>query len=161
MDIIKIIITNTIFLGALSILAKFYFDNKLEKLKVDLQLKFTNEQERINQKRMVYINLINTMAIFIGSRVSQEEQPQYKTNFLKAYDIAWLWASDEVLKSLSIYLQFNMEKDKRVEQSSDDEKIEIQREEKELFVNCILSMRKDIGFLDSSLDVGLYKFVNF
>ena len=134
-------------------ISKFYFDKKIEKMKTDLQIHFTTEQERLNQKRNVYATLISSMAIFLNNRVDQNSEAQYKQTFLHAYDAAWLWANDEVLTALSAFLQYNMNKNLGNEWNVDIEK--------ELFAKCILEMRKDIGFKKTKLKSGEYKFINF
>ncbi|AVK95625.1 hypothetical protein FCT18_21240 [Lysinibacillus sphaericus] len=153
MDYVKFILGSAFISTLISGIYKLFLDKKIEKFKTDLQLKFTTEQERLNQKRNVYINLIDSMAIFIGNRIPPNLQDQYKFNFLQAYDIAWLWASDEVMKAMSEFLEHNMKKTTGQDWSHD--------KEKELFAKCILEMRKDIGFKDSKLDKIHYKFVNF
>lgn len=151
MDYVKFILGSAFISTLISGIYKLFLDKKIEKFKTDLQLQFTTEQERLNQKRNVYINLINYMAIFIGNRIPPELQPQYKLNFLQAYDMAWLWASDDVMTALSDFLQHNI--DKTSNPNWNEEK------EKELFKNCILAMRKDIGFSSTQLTLDNYKFV--
>lgn len=162
------IITNAAFLGLFTVIVRFMFnrglqkqkgklDKELEKLKSDLQLQFSNEQERLNQKRNVYIDLINTMTIFIGERVSEDERNEYQKNFLKAYDVAWLWASDEVLQALSRYMQFKINREHSNQNLFQDEDLA----EKEYFSECVLAIRKDLGFKETILTKEDYKFINF
>ncbi|WP_336046760.1 hypothetical protein [Solibacillus ferritrahens] len=174
------IITNAAFIGIFTLIIgnmfnrglqkqKLEFDNQLlkqkgeidkeiEKLKRNLELEFSNELERLTQKRNAYIDLINTMAVFIGKRVDENERVEYQKKFLKAYDASWLWASDEVLLALSNYMQFKINTNNLLNELTQQE---IQSLEKELFSECILKMRKDIGFTESSLTNEHYKFINF
>ncbi|MEB2493831.1 hypothetical protein SOP93_22120 [Peribacillus frigoritolerans] len=184
MDLFKSIITNAAFLGVFTLIVGYMFnrglqkqkrkfddqllkqkgeiDKEIEKLKGDLQLEFSKEQERLNQKRNVYINLINTMAVFIGKRVPENERVDYQKNFLKAYDVSWLWASDDVLLALSRYMQFKIENNHLFGQNLPvEEARRLQLLEKEYFSDCVLVIRKDIGFTESILTKEDYKFINF
>lgn len=184
MDFVISIITDAAFLSVFTLIVGYMFnrglqkqksrfddqlqkqkgeiDKELEKLKSDLQLEFSHEQERLNQKRNVYINLINSMAIFIGKRVPENAQIEYQNNFLKAYDASWLWASDEVLLALSRYMQYKVENNHLVGQSiSTEELTRLQSIENELFSECVLALRKDIGFTDTAITKEHYKFINF
>jgi len=159
MDILISIITNAAFITIATLVLKNYLagrlqiqkgtiDERLESLKSDLQLKLNTEQEKVNKKREVYINLVDSMSIFIGNRVPVQQKPEYQTKFLKAYDTAWLWASDEVLTELSKYMEL------KIQDISGEQ-------EKEAFAKCILAMRKDIGFLNSHITPDDYKFITF
>ena len=184
MDLFISIITNAAFLGVFTLIVGYMFnrglqkqkskfddqlqnqkgeiDKEIEKLKNVLQLELSNEQERLDQKRNVYINLINTMAVFIGKRIIENERVEYQKNFLKAYDVAWMWASDEVLLALSNYMQFKIENSHFVGQSLPlEEKNRLQLLEKEHFSDCVLAIRKDLGFTDTILNKEHYKFINF
>lgn len=183
MDLLKSIITNAAFLALFSLIVGYMFnrglqkqkrefdnqlqkqkgeiDKEIEKLKSNLQLKFSNEQERLNQKRAVYTNLINTMAVFIGKRVPENERVEFQKNFLKAYDVAWLWASDDVLLALSRYMHFKVQNDRLSGQMLPEEAIRSQSLEKEHFSECVLAIRRDIGFTDSTLTNEHYQFINF
>jgi hypothetical protein len=183
-DFIKSIITNASFLAVFTLIVTYLFnrglqkqksvfddqlqkqkgeiDKELEKIKSDLQLEFTNEQERLNQKRTVYINLIESMTVFIGERVPQNERVNYQKNFLNAYDVAWLWASDDVLQAISRYMQYKVENNHFYFQNINIEEAKrLQLLEKEHFSECVLAMRKDIGFEDSILTKEHYKFIIF
>ncbi|UPO88320.1 hypothetical protein [Niallia sp. Man26] len=87
------------------------------------------------------------MAIFIEPRVPEEKKDEYKQKFLKAYDTAWLWASDSVINAMSAYMQLKIDN------------ISGEREES-AFANCVLEMRKDI-LGSSDVEVQDYKFIYF
>ncbi|KZE66172.1 hypothetical protein AWM68_07300 [Fictibacillus phosphorivorans] len=184
MDLLKSIITNAAFLAVFTLIVTYLFnrglqkqksqfddqlqkqkgeiDKEIEILKNVLQLELSNEQEKLNQKRNVYINLINTMAVFIGMRIPENKRIEYQENFLKAYDVAWLWASDDVLQALSRYLQYKIEINHLVGQKLPIEEVNrVYSLEKEYFSECVLAIRKDIGFKDTILNKDHYKFIIF
>lgn len=114
-----------------------------------IDLEKYKEQDKLNQKRDVYVELIHSMAVFINGRVPADLESKYKQEYLNAYDKAWLWASDSVLEVLSEYMQFKLDK------------INDQQKEKTLFAKCVLEMRKDLGFSSSKITIDNYKFINF
>lgn len=116
-----------------------------------IDLRHYKEQDKLNQKREVYIELVESMSIFINGRVNVENRKEYERRFLKAYDKSWLWASDTVLRVLSEYMQFKLD-----HVNNNDV-----NEEKRLFIKCILEMRKDIGFENTDMNFSDYKFINF
>jgi malate synthase len=134
------------------------FEKEFEKLKNQLQLDFKNKEEALNKKREVYVNLIDSMTVFIGKRVHKDDETEYKRRFLKSYDIAWLWASDEVMLALSTYMQFKIDHGRGIVPVDGAHPGE---REKELFAACVLAMRRDIGFSDTTITKENYKFINF
>lgn len=142
-------------------------NTNMEKLKRDLTLEISDIEARNEQKRIVYTNLVTSMSVFIGGRVSHELYPQYTQNFYNNYDAAWLWASDEVMKAMSRYMQFKIEhstiQQEALEPNSKVPKgkqQELMLQEKELFLECIFKMRKDV-FSDTTLSKEDYKFIKF
>lgn len=131
------------------------FEQELERLKSSLQLEFSHEQEKLNQKRNVYIELLNTMVIFRDKQFSEEERLMYQNNFLKAYDNSWLWASEDVLLALSQFLDY------KISDYDNPATATSEAQEKELISNCIFAIRKDIGFSDTTLTRDHYKFISF
>ena len=166
MILLKQVLTSALTMALLTPLLTFFFnrglqkqkknfEQELERLKSSLQLEFSHEQEKLNKKRNVYTELINSMVIFSKSRASEEELGIYRNNFLKAYDNSWLWAREEVLLALSDFLEYKiMMYGKPVTASSEDK-------EKELIAKCIFAIRKDIGFADTTLTKDHYKFISF
>lgn len=146
------ILTNAIFITLATIILRHYLSKNLqkdlEKLKSDLQIEQNSTQEILNKKRTVYIELVESMSIFIGNRIPDQEQEIYKKRFLNAYDTSWLWASDTVLKALSNYMALK-------HNPSTEE------EEKLAFANLVMEMRKDLNFTSSAISVEDYKFISF
>ncbi|EST12196.1 hypothetical protein [Sporolactobacillus laevolacticus] len=119
-------------------------------------------QDKLVQKRDVYIELVNSMRIFIkDDGFNAHESRDNQRKFLKAYDQSWLWSSDRVQHSLSEYMQFKITYNEQIEKLSDEEKNQKKLEEQKLFAKCVLEMRKDIGFQDTDLTVEDYKFIKF
>ncbi|MED0824162.1 hypothetical protein [Bacillus pacificus] len=170
MDLLITIATNASFIAIATLFLKHFFnrnaqkqkgqlDKGLEEVKSNLLLHHSVEQEKLNKKREVYINLIDSMAVFIGERIPAEQEAEYKQKFLQAYDTSWLWASDEVLTALSIYMKFKAETDNRA--LSTVELQQLNEREKELFARCIIAIRKDIGFSETTVKVEDYGFIYF
>ncbi|PEV47419.1 MULTISPECIES: hypothetical protein [Bacillus cereus group] len=170
MDLLITVVTNASVITIATLFLKHFFnrnaqkqkgqlDKGLEEVKSDLLLHNSVEQEKLNKKREVYINLIDSMAVFIGNRIPTEQEAAYKQKFLQAYDTSWLWASDEVLKALSMYMKFKAETDNRA--SSAVELQQLNEQEKELFAKCILAIRKDIGFSETTVELEDYRFIYF
>jgi len=153
------ILTNGVFITTATLFIKHFqsrnlqkqknqLEKEIEQLKSDLLFETAVEQEKLNKKREIYVNLVDSMAIFIGFRVEESERIEYQKKFLKAYDTVWLWGSDEVLKALSNYMEL------KTNNVSGDL-------EKEAFAQCIIAMRKDIGFSETTITETNYKFVIF
>ena len=86
------------------------------------------EHELLIRRRDVYSNLAVAMRIFIN--IETEADAQQQSEFLKAYDLAALWASEDVINQMAKFLDSVINKS----QSKED------------FVKCISEMRKDCGF---------------
>ncbi|UPW82706.1 hypothetical protein [Lysinibacillus sp. Ag94] len=165
MIILKQVLTSALTMALLTPFLTFFFNRSLQKqkrnfeqelehLKNYLQLEFSHEQEKLNQKRNVYKELINAMIVFSKARVSEDERIMYQNNFLKAYDNSWLWASEEVLLAVTNFIDFKISV--YGDFSASDE-----AREKELISECIFVIRKDIGFEDTILTKDHYRFINF
>lgn len=173
MDIIKLIITNAVFISLFTLLIRHFFnkglqkqkgefESDLERLKTELQLEFSNKQELLNLKRNVYINLIDTMSIFLKDRVPVQDLDTYQKSFLKAYDTSWLWASDEVLINFSKFMQFKLDNsNENMSTYTQEQRVQTQVVEKKLFSECILAIRKDIGFPNTIITNDHYRFIYF
>jgi hypothetical protein len=98
------------------------------------------EHELLVRRRDVYSNLAVTMRVFIdnGSNANAVQ----KSEFLKAYDLAALWASEGVINQMAKFLDSVVEK----------------KPSKEDFVGCISEMRKDCGFPSTKYQ---HRIVNF
>ncbi|WP_034757873.1 hypothetical protein [Rossellomorea vietnamensis] len=159
MNLFISIITNVAFLSVFTLLVREFFkrglqkqkgdlDKEIEKLKGELQLKFVSDQEKLNQKRVVYINLVDSMSVFLDNRVNHEKRTEYEESFLKSYDTVWLWGSDEVIKAFSSFLSAY-----RCQAPMDEIKMK--------FSKCVLEMRKDLGYTSEGLDESFYEFISF
>lgn len=91
--------------------------------------------------------MVKCLRIFISGRIVNAEQ---KDEFYTAYSTVWLIAPDRVVVTLNhlLYLQLNYAS-------------HTQDELKRAYVSCILEMRKDAGFTDTSLDHDNYRLITF
>ena len=120
--------------------------SKVEKIKFQLESDKTN----INKKKEIYELISEALNIFISGRsVSQNE----KNRFYKAYSLAWLWASNNVLEKLNFFIEYQV---KNINKSTYN-----QDEVKKLYADIILNMRKDLDFEVQGLSTDSYKFVTF
>ena len=104
----------------------------------------------INKKKEIYELISQALNIFITGRpVSQDE----KDKFYKAYSLAWLWASNDVLEKLNFFIEYQV---KNIDKSTYN-----QDEAKKLYADIILNMRKDLDFRIEDLTTDSYKFVTF
>lgn len=151
MNLLQSILTNAVFIGIATLILQHFLSrnlqNDVEKLKSNLQMEQVTAQEMLNKKRAVYIELMESMSVFIGERIPDHELEAYKRKFLNAYDASWLWASDSVIKALSEYMTV------KINSTTEDE-------EKVAFKNLVIEMRKDLGF-SSEITSDNYKFITF
>lgn len=98
------------------------------------------EHELLIRRRDVYSNLAVAMRIFIDTGTKANEKQQ--NEFLKAYDLAALWASENVINQMAKFLDSVINK----------------KPSKEDFVACISEMRKDCGFPSTKYQ---HRIVNF
>ena len=76
-----------------------------------------------------------------------------KKEMLKAYSLAWLWATDTVLEKLNFFIDLQIKRRKNPTLVS-------QKELKESYGECILEMRKDSGYPDTKQKVEDYRFIS-
>ncbi len=115
-----------------------------------LDLRYERKIEEMNKKRAVYENLTATLSIFVSGRDSTDEQ---KKKFLDTYSKCWLWASDDVVKEIGDFLEYQIA-------ISRGENIK-QEDMKNKYASCLLTMRRDLGFSKTCLKEKDYKFVSF
>ncbi|SNY41391.1 hypothetical protein SAMN06265827_12841 [Orenia metallireducens] len=118
------------------------------------ELKHINKEkiDIIIRRRKIYQEVATNMRVFLsGDPRSTEEE---KKNFLQAYDSCYLWGSDEVLKVIGEFLDLNIK-------NTDSPNINNQSKLQELYCKCLIEMRRDSGFQDTSLEIDSYKIVNF
>ena len=70
----------------------------LEQYRHQLSELATQQQDALTRKRDVYSELAASMRVFLGD--SEPANDQQKREFLKAYDRACLWASEEVAEAI-------------------------------------------------------------
>lgn len=90
------------------------------------------------------------MLIFIQGGNSNVERIE---NFHSNYQYIWLWAPDEIVESMSKFL-------KLLVKNSSAGKDQSQQPVKQAYVNCLISMRKDMGWKETELKFQDYEFVN-
>ena len=114
-----------------------------------LDKKAADEFDLLIRKRTVYASLIKSMRVFLSSidPATLEE----KNEFLRAYDECCLWAPDEVLESIGVFLDLSIEHSKN--KTPIDQGLY-----KKSYIKCIEEIRKDSGFQDTQLN---YRFVSF
>jgi len=124
--------------------SKYIF--QLEELKLDLE----HKSAAVSQKRDLYKKVTDTMRIFIRGGGSTAEK---KEDFLRSYQHIWLWGSDEVVSNLTKFIRSQLV-------NSDENQNNDQTEAKKAYANCIISMRKDVGYIDTKLTSSDYEFIN-
>jgi len=98
------------------------------------------EHELLIRRRDVYSSLAVAMRVFIDS--GTKANAKQKSEFLKAYDLAALWASENVINQMAKFL----------------DSVISGTPSKEDFVGCISEMRKDCGFPSTKYE---HRIVNF
>jgi hypothetical protein len=119
----------------------------LERLKSALQ----DEFHIIERRRQVYEEICNSMRVFIRGNNATSEA---KERFLTAYSSAWLWASDDVLQNLNLFVDLQI---KHAKSPSSNDGFVLECAYKEV----VSAMRKDVGFAVNKVNIGDYKFVYF
>lgn len=138
-------------------------DKALEKLRADLKQKVEEELEQLKathqsemdlllRKREVYQKLADSMRVFLST--TEQSNDKEKKNFLQAYALSYLWASDELINILGSFLDIMIDNTAHPDPNN-------QYEMKGLYVKCLLEMRRDSGFSDTNLKIDSYKFVSF
>jgi hypothetical protein len=136
---------------------------ELEQLQSELRKQTDSELERLRhyhqseidimiRRREVYQRIAMAMRVFLSgsARASEDE----KREFLKAYDLCYLWATDEVLAALGEFLDLNVT-------NTANPSPENQPRLQSSYGRCMTEMRKDAGFPGTSVDRGAYRIVNF
>ncbi|MGB3725406.1 MAG: hypothetical protein WA981_06535 [Glaciecola sp.] len=100
----------------------------------------SREHELLVRRRDVYSNLAVTMRIFIND--GKEPTSVQRSDFLNAYDLAALWANEDVITQMALFLDSVIDGNPS----------------KEDFVGCITEMRKDCGFPDTIYEHRIVKF---
>ncbi|EHG1305008.1 hypothetical protein ABVY47_004543 [Vibrio parahaemolyticus] len=109
-------------------LSKWLGDLWAKRILENERANLTREYELLVRRRDVYTNLMVAMRVFVNS--GTPASPQEKADFLKAYDLAALWASEDVVIQMSQFM------DSLIKGTPS----------KDEFLACITEMRKDCGF---------------
>ncbi|WP_294892092.1 MULTISPECIES: hypothetical protein [unclassified Sulfuricurvum] len=117
---------------------------KVEKIKSSL----SKEEKILEKRRLIYEQIVSSLRIFISGHGVSDEQ---KEKFYEAYAAAWLWAPDEVLSNLNIFIEHQIQ-NTSVYGTLPQEIL------KKLYANVILEMRKDVGFNDTNIKPENYVF---
>lgn len=121
--------------------------NKVENIKASL----SKEEKILEKRRLIYEQIVSSLRIFISGHGISNEQ---KEKFYEAYAATWLWAPDEVLSSLNIFIEKQIQNNGTYGAVS-QEMLKI------LYANVILEMRKDVGFIDTNIKPENYVFATF
>ncbi|EKO3709036.1 hypothetical protein LO977_003342, partial [Vibrio metschnikovii] len=98
------------------------------------------EHELLIRRRDVYSNLAVAMRVFIETGTKPDAKQQ--SEFLKAYDLAALWASEDVINQMAKFL----------------DSVINENPSREDFIGCISEMRRDCGFPSTEYK---HRIVNF
>lgn len=120
---------------------------KIEEVKLD----FSSKSHILIKKREAYEKIASGMRVFIQGHPATGAE---KNAMLEAYSIAWLWAADEVIRKLNEHLDLQI---KRTEKPASVEQNELKRS----YSECILEMRKDVGYQETSIKKEDFHFVSF
>lgn len=120
-----------------------FITEEIEKVKFN----YTNEDKILEKRREIYEEITSSLRIFISGHNISEEQ---KVKFYEAYAMAWLWAPDEVIKKLNIFIDGQIKKEEMSQETM-----------KKQYGNIILAMRKDVGFSKTKNTSDNYIFATF
>jgi hypothetical protein len=117
----------------------------------EVKFEFSNQEHLLTKKREAYEKIIYGMRVFIeGTPATEQEQ----TRMLAAYSLAWLWATDEVIKKINLHLNL------QIKMATAPMSVTME-ELKKSYTECILEMREDSGYPETSLAWQNFLFVNF
>lgn len=117
---------------------------KVENVKASL----SKEEKILEKRRLIYEQIVSALRIFISGHGVSDDQ---KVKFYEAYASAWLWAPDQVLENLNIFLEYQIQNTLSAGSIP-------QEMQKKLYANVILAMRKDVGFIDTEIKSENYIF---
>jgi len=119
---------------------------QLEQVRTEL----VKHSDLVSRKRTVYTRLSKSMRVFIDGSAA----PELKAEFLADYAELWIWASDDVVRSSNHFIDSQLKHTANSESVSQDEM-------KKLYVDAMLSMRRDAGINDTKLFPSDFRFVKF
>jgi hypothetical protein len=140
--------------------------------KSELQELSTQRQDALNRKRDVYAELATKMRVLLRANMTVQQQEQDKWAFLAAYDKGYVWASEPVITVVGNLIETaekkcvvdNLLKGIPGPLSPGDgprivaESQRLDNEASTLYQRCMLEMRKDVGYPDSTAK---YRVVSF
>lgn len=140
---------------------KLWADRFVERQKgrIAEQLEVLKSQQRqldetLQRKRDLYDELLTAMRVFIAGSTAQNDLAKRKDAFLRSYDRCYLWAPDAVVRNLGCFLDVMAD----FVATGD---MALQPKMKSLLSECLISMRKDCGFQDTTIVQKDYRFVSF
>lgn len=119
----------------------------IERLKSNL----TSEIRATERRRNVYEDISHALRVFIEGHGNSHEA---RDKFHAAYATAWLWASDDVLNKLNQFITLQR-------QHSADRTSISQEQLRSAYASTVLAMRKDAGFVCTTVQAINYQFVQF
>jgi hypothetical protein len=109
----------------------------------------TREHELLIRRRNVYAKLAISLRVFLRPH---EHNPQdNREKFLEAYDEAALWAPDEIMNAIGIFLDMNRQN------TATPGSVKMEGLQA-AYADCIVAMRKDCGFPQTEFK---YRVVSF
>jgi len=116
-----------------------------------VKFEFENKGQIHAQQRQVYAEIAAASRVFLAGGVASAEA---KERFLEAYNLAWLWAADEVLDRMIEFLNLQIQHAK-VPQDPDEIKLAYSR--------LMVTMRSDAAVLkgNRTRKTDEYQFVRF
>ncbi|MEQ1778255.1 MAG: hypothetical protein ABL863_06910 [Nitrosomonas sp.] len=122
--------------------------NKVENVRAE----FAKESQLLEKRREVYERISDSLRIFIDGHHNSSQQ---QNAFHSAYSACWLWAPDEVLIKLNEFIKMQQEN------AANNSKVHSQEKLKQVYCEIILSMRRDVGFSETTMDKERYAFIKF
>jgi len=119
----------------------------LEQTKVEMQEQASQQLDAITRKREVYGAFVTASRALLGKRVTSADQEA----FLAAYSRSYLWASEEVALSIQRLIELLAQQAASNKASLPQDQQLIERGNV-AFKNCMLAMRRDVGFLESNCE---------
>lgn len=147
-------------------LAEFHEAHKSE-----LQELSSQRQDALNRKRDVYTELATKMRVLLRASMTPQQQEADRWAFLAAYDKGYIWASEAVIGAIRDLIgvleakaavdgqprpPVAMPPDATARMVAESQRLDA--EARSLYQRCMLEMRKDSGFQDSTAE---YRVISF
>lgn len=141
----------------------------LEQCKSNLKELSASRFDALTRKREIYSELATKMRILLASGVPRDQVEKGKQEFLAAYDVGYLWASENVVDSIRDPIKCLEEKlqiaelSHRMTNNTGDlnpitSEHELNDRANQLYRDCLLKMRRDCGFPASEAEFRLVTF---